>query len=289
MDGIIPQLIEELIMKYRSALLVLSCALFCLDSVPSHAQAGAKMFEVASVKPNRSGSTQTTIDVQPTTIRLLNLQLRPIIQLAWGINTPSRLAGVPDWAEAERFDIIAKADSISSQEAMRPMLQALLADRFNLTAHVELRQRPTYALVRSRRDGALGEGLRVSTVTCAGRGAPPPPEGAPPAVPCGVRPGAPGRLVLAGIQMQQVASILSVMVRRPVADMTNLTERYDLELTYSPDRPALSPDGALASVTADSGPSLFTALPEQLGLKLQPKTEAVEVLVVDHVERPTEN
>src|SRR4051812_47965091 len=88
----------------------------------------SKTFDVASVKANTSGSTQVNIDVQPTTVRLINLQLRPIIQLAWGITQPSRLAGVPDWANAERFDIIAKAESIPSREAMRPMLQALLAE-----------------------------------------------------------------------------------------------------------------------------------------------------------------
>jgi uncharacterized protein (TIGR03435 family) len=276
-------------MKYGSALLLLSCALFHVDSVPAYAQAAAKTFEVASVKLNQSGSTQVTIDVRPTTLRLLNLQLRPIIQLAWGINTPSRLAGIPEWANAERFDIVAKADSIGSREAMRPMLQALLAERFKLTAHEEMRRQQIYALVRSRRDGNLGAAVRLSTVTCAGRGVPPPPEVAPPAVPCGVRPGGPGRLVLVGIQMQQFASTLSVIVGRPVVNMTGLTERYDLELTYMSDQPAPSPDGAPGSVTADNGPSLFTALQEQLGLKLQPETEAVEVLVVDHVERPTEN
>jgi uncharacterized protein (TIGR03435 family) len=276
-------------MKYEWASLVLSCALIGLDTAPAHGQAAAKTFEVASVKPNRSGSTQTTIEVQPTMLRLLNLQLRPIIQLAWDINTPSRLAGIPDWAEAERFDIIARADSIGSREAMRPMLQALLAERFKLAAHLEMRQRPIYALVRSRRDGALGAGLRVSTVTCAGRGAPPPSDGAPPAVPCGPRPGGAGRLILIGTPMQQFGAILSIMVGRPVVDMTGLTERYDLEITFTPDRPVPSPDGAPTPATPESGPSLFTALQEQLGLKLQPETEAVEMLAVEHIERPTEN
>src|SRR3954467_3659199 len=104
-------------------------------------------FEVASVKPNKSGATQVAIDVQTTSVRLLNLQLRPIIQLAWGINTPSRLAGIPDWANVERFHIIGKAEVIGSREAMRPMLQALLAERFKLAAHMEKRQQPIYALV----------------------------------------------------------------------------------------------------------------------------------------------
>ena len=101
---------------------------------------------------------------------LLNMPLRPIIQFAWGINTPSRLAGVPDWANVERFDVIGKAESIPSREAMRPMLQALLAERFKLATHMETRRQPIYALMRARRDDKLGPGLHLSTVTCAGRG-----------------------------------------------------------------------------------------------------------------------
>jgi uncharacterized protein (TIGR03435 family) len=249
----------------------------------------APAFDVASVKPNKSGATQVTIDVQATSVRLLNLQLRPIIQLAWGINTPSRLAGVPDWANVERFDIVGKAESIGSREAMRPLLQALLAERFKLAAHMEQRQQPIYTLVKARRDDRLGSGLHRSTVTCAGRGAPPPPEGAPPAVPCGPRPGGPGRLVIVGMAMPQLAPILSIAVGRTVVDRTGLAGLYDLEMTFTPDRPLPGPDGTPPPATTDSGPSLFTALQEQLGLKLEPDTERVDVLVVEHVERPTEN
>jgi uncharacterized protein (TIGR03435 family) len=253
------------------------------------AQTPAAKFEVASVKPNTSGSTQVKIDVSPTTVTLLNLQLRPIIQLAWGINTPTRLVGVPDWAAVERFDVIGKAESIGSREAMRPLLQALLGERFKLATHMETRRQTMYALVKARKDGALGPGLHPSTVTCAGRGAPPPAEGAPPAVPCGVRPGGPGRIIMVGVSMQQLAPIVSIAVGRPVTDKTELPGRYDLEFTFTPGQQLLGPDATPTPNAADSGPSLFTALQEQLGLKLEPETESVEVLVIDHVERPTEN
>jgi uncharacterized protein (TIGR03435 family) len=253
------------------------------------AQTPATTFEVASVKPNRSGSTQVTTNFGTTAVTLINLQLRPIIQLAWGINTPSRLAGVPDWANVERFDVIGKADSIPSREAMRPMLQALLAERFKLATHMEKREVPLYALVRSRRDGTLGPGLHVSTVTCAGRGAPPPADGAPPPVPCGPRPGGPGRLMIVGMPMAQLAPMLSIVVGRTVVEKTGLTERYDIELTFTPDRTLPGPDGTPPRAATDDGPSIFTALQEQLGLKLEPSKETVDVLVIDHVERPTEN
>jgi len=89
--------------------------------------------------------------------------------------------------------------------------------------------------------------------------------------------------------LAQLAPILSLMVGRTVVDKTGLTERYDIELTFTPDRPLPGPDGTPAPAPTDSGPSLFTALQEQLGLKLDPSKETVDVLVIDHVERPTEN
>jgi uncharacterized protein (TIGR03435 family) len=160
--------------------LLTPCVLLAIAAAALHAQSerSATTFDVASVKPNPSGSTQVTINVGPISVTLLNLQLRPIIQLAYGITTPSKLVGVPDWANTERFDIIGKAASIGSREVMRPMLQALLADRFKLTAHMETRRQPIYTLVRARRDRALGPNLHPSTVTCAGRGTPTPTESA---------------------------------------------------------------------------------------------------------------
>ena len=282
-------------MKSCCRLLVFWCALCFLGAAIAGAQTPAAMFDVASVKPNKSGSTQVTMNFGATSVTLLNMQLRPIIQFAWGINTPSRLAGVPDWANVERFDVIGKAESIPSREAMRPMLQALLAERFKLATHMETRRQPIYALERARRDDKLGPGLRVSTVTCAGRGAPPAADvvpgvpGAPPAVPCGPRPGGPGRVLIVGMRMAQLAPILSLMVGRTVVDRTGMAGLYDFDVTFTPDRPLQGPDATPAPATTNDGPSLFTALQEQLGLKLEPDTEAVEVLVIDHVERPTEN
>jgi uncharacterized protein (TIGR03435 family) len=162
----------------------------------------------------------------------------------------------------------------------------------NKSARTETRQLPIYTLVGSRRDGAPGPLLHLSTVTCAGRGTPPPADaasGAPPAVPCGPRPGGPGHIVIVGMAMQQWAPILSLTVGRTVVDRTKLDGRYDIDITFTPDRPSPSPDGTQASATISDGPSLFTALQEQLGLKLEPETETVDVLVVDHLERPTEN
>jgi uncharacterized protein (TIGR03435 family) len=166
------------------------------------------------------------------------------------------------------------------------MLQALLAERFKLSAKLDKREMPAYALVLARSDRKLGSNLKRSTVVCAGRGAPPPPAGdtgaasiARQAVPCGPRPGGPGRFVFVGSQISMFAGVLSISLSRTVIDRTGLTDPYDFELSFAPENAPAGTDG----------PSLFTALQEQLGLKLDPERELVEVLIVDRFERPTEN
>jgi uncharacterized protein (TIGR03435 family) len=108
---------------------------------------------------NRSGTTQTNINFPPGGVTFTNLQLRAIIQFAYGISQPSRLAGVPDWANNERFDIVARGD-VTSLEDRRVKLQALLADRFKLAAHTEQRSIPIYTLVLAR--SAASSGRRSS-------------------------------------------------------------------------------------------------------------------------------
>lgn len=114
------------------------------------AQTPGAALEVASVRANKSGPRGTNIRVLPNGVNLVNVPLRAIIQLAYGIQQPSRLAGVPNWASDERFDITAKSDAIESRDQLRAMLQTLLADRFRLTAHMEVRERPIYELTRAR-------------------------------------------------------------------------------------------------------------------------------------------
>jgi len=98
----------------------------------------AAAFDVASVHHNTSLTTQSNINFTPGSVTFINLQLRAIIQFAYGISQPSRLAGVPDWANSERFDIVAKG-AINNVEGRRRMLQAVLAERFKLVAHTEQR------------------------------------------------------------------------------------------------------------------------------------------------------
>jgi uncharacterized protein (TIGR03435 family) len=244
-------------------------------------------FDVISIRRNTSGTTQQSVNVTPTGVTFINFPLRPIIQLTYGITQPVRIIGLPDWS-TDRYDVIARTETPVSPATiigMRPMLKALLADRFNLSAKLDKRELPAYAMVLARPDGKLGSNIKRSTVVCAGRGAPPTAgdagaaSSAQPAVPCGPRPGGPGRFVFVGSQLSLFAGVLSLSLGRTVIDRTGLTDLYDFEVNYAPEN---GPADA-------NSPSLFTALQEQLGVKLDAERELVEVLIVDRLERPTEN
>ena len=250
--------------------------LVAVVSAGARAQVPA-VFEVASVKANRSGASQVTVNWQGG-VTMINVPLRAIIQFAYNINTPSRIAGHPDWTNVERFDIQARApEGMNGVEQMRPMLQALLADRFKMVAKIEKRVLQSYALVKARDDGRLGPNIKPAEKPCVG------PRGeAPLGIQC-VQGGAGGGARAVGIPIGQLAPMLSLVVRRPVVDRTGLTGIYDLELRFSGD----PVDGGPA--TDPSAPSIFTALQEQLGLKLEAQREVVDVLVIDTIDRPAEN
>ena len=234
-------------------------------------------FEVASVKANKSGANQVTVNWQGG-VTMINVPLRAIVQFAYGINTPSRIIGHPDWTNVERFDIQARApEGMTSVEQMRPMLQALLADRFKMVATLEKRELQSYALVKARSDGKLGPNIKPAEKPCVG------PRGeAPLGIQC-VQGGAGGGARAIGIPIGQLAPLLSLVVGRPVVDRAGLTGVYDLELRFSGER-------VYGGLPADpTAPSIFTALQEQLGLKLDAEREVAEVLVIDRIDRPTEN
>lgn len=251
------------------------------------ASAQQATFDVISIRRNATGTPPQSLSVTPTGVTFVNFPLRPIVQLAYGITQALRIIGLPDWVN-DRYDVIAKTDTPVSPATiigMRPMLQAMLAERFRLSAKLETREMPAYVLVLARPDRQLGPGIRRSTVVCAGRGAPASagntaalPGGQEP-VPCGPREGGPRRFVFVGSQMSLFAGVLSLSLGRTVVDRTGLTELYDFEVNYAP-------TGGSADTNS---PSLFTALQEQLGLRLDAERERVEVLIVDRLERPTEN
>jgi uncharacterized protein (TIGR03435 family) len=263
-------------------------------------------FEVASVKRNDGSQPMVRIGLQPggrfTTV---NVPLRMLITFAYRLQN-YQLVGGPDWIDSERFDITAKAEHdvppapMGQTGPMQIMVRNLLADRFKLVAHEEEREMPIYALVHARDDKRPGPSLKPSTVDClalmkAGRGGPPPAAGGAAAPICGVRTGR-GRIQAGSFPIGQLPSILAPLVQRFVVDRTGLTGNFEFELTYTPDQAgagaasaAGTPFGADTPAPDPGGASIFTALQEQLGLKLESERGPVKVLVIDSVERPTED
>ena len=258
-------------------------------------------FEVASVKPNKSGVQGSSIRRQPGGgLTATNMPLRALITFAYQLQ-PFQLAGDPSWIRNENFDIVAKMEGNPAPVApfsgrLDPLMlamQTLLAERFSLAVHRETRELDIYALVLARPDGKLGPALKQTTQDCAAmmaaaRGGPPPgpPPGPNSPVLCGMR-GTFGRLQAGGMPLAAFASNLSGQVQRTVVDRTGLTGAWDFEITFAAERPANLPPGAELPPVDPGAPSLFTAIQEQLGLRLQSTKGPVEVLVVDRVEAPT--
>jgi len=238
-------------------------AVLLLGQTPPRQTASA--FEVASVKANASGSARASWAGQGSQLIIQNYLLRDIILGAYGLRS-YQLSGGPDWVGTARFDIVGRApDGVPRNIAM---LRTLLGDRFQLKTHTEVRQLPVYRLVLARDDRRFGPKLRPSTLDCA-------------ATRCTASVLS-GRIQTNGYSMTQLAQLLASNVDRAVIDRTGLTGVYDLELAWSPD------DGAADVVTRDA-PGLFTAIVEELALKLEPAIGPVDVLVIDSVERPTED
>jgi len=281
-------------------------------SAPSNPQ-----FEVASIKPNKSGDGRVMMSVQPGgRFTATNVTLRMMIRNAYQLQE-FQITGGPSWIADERFDIAAKAeagdtmgDPFRAEQTGQPsrgqlMIRALLAERFKLVVHNEEKEMPIYALVPARSDGKLGPQLKASEADCAaivaaarargGRGPmgpPPDPGRGGPPPPCGIRIG-PGNMAVGGSPMSQVATSLSMFAGRIVVDKTGLSGSYDFTLTWTPDQmpgAGQRPPGAPEPPPIDpNGASLFTAVQEQLGLKLDSQRGPVAMLVIDRAERPTEN
>jgi uncharacterized protein (TIGR03435 family) len=250
-------------------------------------------FEVASIKRNLSGSTNSSTRGQPGgRITITNRSLRNIVQ---EINRLQgyQIDGGPDWIDKDRWDIVAKGEGDPSFERMAEMMKTLLADRFKLRTHRETREMPIYALVLARPDGQLGPQMKASTFDCAALvaatraqgGPPPPPPGSGPR--CGTNMNY-GRMRTSATSLADIVRNLSIVTGRGVVDRTGLKGIFDLDLTFRPEV-VDGPPGATPPAAADDAPSLFTAVQEQLGLKLEPQRGPVEVLVIDSADRPLDD
>jgi uncharacterized protein (TIGR03435 family) len=213
--------------------------------------------------------------VEASTIRPVASKPRTVSDLIFFAFETDRFRTVgPDWLDDDRFDVVATG---AANGQNRPMVRQLLRDRFALRTHSETRRVPVCVLTILRSDGVLGPNLQKVVADCSQRKV-----FADGLTPCSTRNQPSGTLVAHSANWE--TAILHREMRnalgRLVVDRTNLTGQFDMKLEWSD--PSVQASGDLAD-----HPSLTTAVREQLGLKLEPATESLEVLVIDHVERPT--
>jgi uncharacterized protein (TIGR03435 family) len=240
-------------------------------------------FDVVSVKPNVSGDEPSVPRISPGRFSWINVSLRQLIQVAYDMR-PYQLIALPNWADTARFDVTATTSVSASRQQMNTMLQGLLADRFDLTVHREGRELPVYALVLARRDGRLGASIHPAVLDCESI-AEKPLNSATTQADLGACSPQLGltRLKAAGFRMSGLASGLMRILDRPVIDKTGISGPFDIELSWTPD-PTMLPNGAPAPQNLPSAaPSIFTALEEQLGLRLASDRAPVDALVIDRI------
>ncbi|HXA50900.1 MAG TPA: TIGR03435 family protein [Candidatus Acidoferrum sp.] len=245
-------------------------------------------FEVASVKANRSGRAGWDgFQMSHGSLTVKNVSLRTLIAASYGVQE-ARIAGGPGWLNSDRYDIAAKGAAGGNEQEVWLMLRSLLAERFKLQLRNETRELPIYSLevgkdtskLLKRNDGGCEA---ASTATASVR-------------PCGdlARIWGPqgGQMFGERVSISAIVDTLSGIVNRPVIDHTALTGTFDVQLKWTPEdykpRVGERPEGRPID-SGGPGPSIFTALQEQLGLKLTATKGPVEVLVIYHVERPSEN
>jgi len=248
-------------MLFRVAILIASL------SAPVFGQ--FREFEVASIKPSDPHSTPSR--TMRTTGRdvYASITVLILIRIAYDVQD-YQIAGAPSWLGDQFYDIAAKAggESTPTQAELRQMFQKLLADRFQLKVRRETRELPVYALV-------VGKGGTLMK------------ESGPDARYSFMIPG-PGRWKVSKLDMGHLARDLTREVGRTVVDLTGLTGSYDFTLEWTPEQ--ASPPAADAAALPDSGgPSIFTAIQQQLGLKLESRKHPIDVLIIDQVEKPSAN
>ncbi len=242
-------------------------------------------FEVASVKPANPSDNDSGVkpSASPGRIEFRNMTLRLLIYQAYGtgLSTAVSVSGGPDWMSRNRYTIEALAQGNPTDRDHRAMLRSLLEERFSLKTHKEMREIDVYGLALDRAGGKLGPKVQPWGGTCVS-GNTPRPDGDPTMPRCTAAFRPPG-LVWEGVTMIPVAEMLSTqrgLLGKIVQDRTGLTGPYNIELEF---------DFAAANRPDYTGPSIFTALKEQLGLKLVAAKGPLEVVVVDSASQPSEN
>jgi uncharacterized protein (TIGR03435 family) len=266
-------------------------------------------YEVVSIKRNVSNAlgSNGSSERPDGGFTLLNIPIMTLVGRAqFPAIAPIDMDGLPQWAQMERYDVSATSPlgrPVTAEERAA-MLRHMLVERVKLVTHVEKREQPVYDLVLARSDGRLGPGIKPSEVDCvakaaadqaaaqAARAAGVPPPLAPRPIPDGngTVPPCSGLFVSGGIEGDATMEVLVRLLRssagRPVVDKTGLQGSYRIKVQFDRVLGQAAPE---LNPSADSLPTVFSALPEQLGLKLESSKAARDVLVIDRLERPTEN
>ena len=273
----------------RHALLVTSmiAVLVTAQAAQSPSSRGGAQFDVVSIKPHKNeigagGGMRTLPD---GTFMMTNQPIRSIILGASPV--PVReVSGLPNWANTEGYDLIAKPPAGSTREQRAEMMRNMFIERMNLAGHVEEQERTTFALIVARNDGRLGPQLKPSTLDCDQ-----PLSAGPPQMPpdrgeaqnrCGLSMGL-GSIVSGGITIDRLVHSFGGLAGGLVNDRTGLKGSYAVTLRFA--APGLRADAP----PPDDAPQFVTALQEQLGLKLRPEKTRVPIFIIDHIERPTPN
>jgi uncharacterized protein (TIGR03435 family) len=259
---------------FATAVIIATSGMFA--QAPQSDPAGAGPSAVVSIKPSKpnepGGFSITTGRFQAS-----NVTARFLIAIAYEVQS-FQVIGGPSWVDVDRFDVEAKLEDAERDNGQeRAMIQSLLADRFKLVLHRQEGETSVYALVVGPK-GPTGLKIKLSANQTLG------------ATPTGGVRIAPGILVATGMRLGLMASLLGTRLGRTVIDRTNLPERYDIDLRWTPDVGEVRAGPPDASPPPDpSGPSLFTAIQQQLGLKLQSIKGPSGFLVIDRMEKSSEN
>ena len=275
----------------------LSAAAQGVSPSPEHEAQAQLTFEVVSVKPYKPEGMQSRILINPDGISLSGIPLSVIMRLAFGVWS-DRIIGAPTWVNSSRFDIEAKiaAEEVPAFKNAKPdersaMLLPVIQDRFGLKFHHETRDLAVYTLVIAK-GGAKIKEADLHRTDPTEFGTPDLPSGS------GVMRMMPSEFNGREVPIQSLVHALSLVVDKTVVDKTGLTRRYDFDMKWEPDLAAglvvrgfdgNGPPPGAESPSQGTGPSIFTALQEELGLKLVTKKQPIDVIVIDQIEQPTPN
>jgi len=269
-----------------TAALLACTASICAQTPATPTTARHWAFDIVSIKPSHTTDPNASMRLLPDGQVATNVSITMLLQNAYGIK-PDLISGLPGWAQNARFDLEARVSpedaeafsKLGRQErfvASQKMMQAVLADRFQVKAHIESRQLPVFDLVLAKSGPKLREVKPTDTDGVKD------PEGKR-SIDMFHFDGT--SFTAQGLQIPALANNLGYRVHRTVVDKTGLKGRYDFTLKFTPETNPTAAD----NTAPDDPPPLFTALEEQLGLKLVPSKGPTDTLVVDHVAQPTEN